>query len=79
MTQLEWRQLEETVLGLSAAEKERLRALLSRSVDTGHTATDPLLGLMADEPELVDSVVESAMLARERDPLRISDHAEDAA
>jgi predicted DNA-binding antitoxin AbrB/MazE fold protein len=29
------------------------------------TPADPLLGLMSDEPELLDAVVEEAMLARE--------------
>jgi hypothetical protein len=79
MTQREWQQLEETVLGLTGAEKERLRALLNRSAHTEQRAPDRLLGLMADEPDLVDSVVESAMIARERDPLRIGGHAENAA
>jgi hypothetical protein len=32
---------------------------------------DPLLGLMADEPQLLDEVVEAAMVARERHPLRL--------
>jgi predicted DNA-binding antitoxin AbrB/MazE fold protein len=31
---------------------------------------DPILGLMADEPGLVDQVVEAAMAARESHPLR---------
>ncbi len=31
---------------------------------------DPLMGLMADEPELVDMIVEEAMLARESHPFR---------
>jgi len=33
---------------------------------------DKLLGLFADEPELVDNVTESVMQARENDPLRVS-------
>ena len=34
-------------------------------------ATDnPLLGLMANEPELVDAIIEVAMLARESHPFR---------
>jgi predicted DNA-binding antitoxin AbrB/MazE fold protein len=37
------------------------------------TADDPLLGLMADEPELVDAIVEEAMLARESHPFRAND------
>ena len=31
---------------------------------------DPLLGMFADEPEIIDQVVESAMMARELHPLR---------
>ena len=34
------------------------------------TAADPLLGLMADEPELLDEVVEDALAARESHPFR---------
>ncbi len=34
---------------------------------------DPLLGLFSDEPELMDRVLEDAMLARERDALRPPD------
>jgi Protein of unknown function DUF104 len=34
---------------------------------------DPLLGLMADEPNLLDEVVEAAMVARETHPLRAAD------
>lgn len=33
---------------------------------------DKLLGLFADEAELLDHVTESAMRARENDPLRVS-------
>jgi hypothetical protein len=32
-----------------------------------------VVGLFADEPELLDEVCEQAMLARERDPLRRTD------
>lgn len=31
---------------------------------------DPILGMFAHEPELIDQVVESALAARERDPFR---------
>lgn len=31
---------------------------------------DPLLGMFADEPELMDQIVESTLQAREVDPLR---------
>jgi hypothetical protein len=33
---------------------------------------DKLLGLFANEVELIDNVIESAMKARENDPLRVS-------
>jgi hypothetical protein len=79
MTQLEWQQLEQTVQNLSAAEKDRLRLLLNRSLAGESSVADPLLGLMADEPDLVDRVLEAALMARERDPLRAAANAEDAA
>jgi hypothetical protein len=31
-----------------------------------------IIGLFADEPELIDEVCEGAMAARERDPLRLA-------
>lgn len=34
------------------------------------TSFDPVLGMFADEPDLLDEVVESAMQVRERDSLR---------
>jgi predicted DNA-binding antitoxin AbrB/MazE fold protein len=34
---------------------------------------DPILGLMADEPQLLDEVVEAAIVARESHPLRAAD------
>jgi uncharacterized protein involved in tellurium resistance len=33
---------------------------------------DKLLGLFANEVELIDNVIESAMKARENDPIRVS-------
>jgi predicted DNA-binding antitoxin AbrB/MazE fold protein len=36
-------------------------------------ATDPILGLMADDPDLIDQVVETAMVARELHPFRTND------
>jgi hypothetical protein len=79
MTQIEWQQLERTVLNLSAAEKQQLRVLLDQSLAEQTNAADPLLGLMADDADLIDQVVEGAYMARERDPLRIAADAEDAA
>jgi hypothetical protein len=35
-------------------------------------AADPVAGMFADDPELLDQIVEEAMQARERDPFRLS-------
>jgi hypothetical protein len=60
------------------APRERLR-LVERVIhdltDGGEVEAAPgdpgaILGLFADEPELMDEVSEAAMVARERDPLR---------
>ncbi len=41
-------------------------------IETKRTVVqDQLLGLFADEPELIDEITESAMAARELDSLRI--------
>jgi hypothetical protein len=37
---------------------------------TTHAQRNGMLGLFADDPDLVDQVLESAMAAREQDPLR---------
>jgi hypothetical protein len=72
MTQLEWEKLAETVVHMTDDEKQRLLTLLTNSLTTNPpVGSDPLLGLMSDEPELLDAVVESAMAARERDLLRL--------
>ncbi len=71
MTTLQWKQLEETVVQMTSEEKERLVALLNRPpANESIPAADPLLGLMADESELMDQVVEEAHAARELHPLR---------
>jgi hypothetical protein len=63
------------------APRERLR-LVERVI---HDLTDvgeieaaagdarTIIGLFADEPDLMDEVCEGAMVARERDPLRVRD------
>jgi predicted DNA-binding antitoxin AbrB/MazE fold protein len=40
------------------------------NVPAASVANDPLMGFMSDEPELVDAIVEEAMVARESHPLR---------
>lgn len=72
MTDLEWRKLEKALAHMTPAEKRRLLALVSSSLSAeAAPAKDPLLGLMADEAELIDEIIESAYAARERHPLRL--------
>ena len=52
---------------------EALVQTLIAQLDTSEIAPDPLLGLFADEPELLDLVVQEAMHARETQPLRLAD------
>jgi predicted DNA-binding antitoxin AbrB/MazE fold protein len=48
--------------------------LREASNDKAHDLTaDPLLGLMANEPELLDRIVDAAMVARETHPLRAAE------
>ena len=47
---------------------EALVQTLIAQLDTGEIAPDPLLGLFADEPELLDLAVQDAMHARETQP-----------
>lgn len=60
------------------APRERLRLVervihdLTSAGDVEAVFNNPgaIVGLFADEPELMDEVSEAAMVARERDPLR---------
>jgi len=47
---------------------DALRAYLERL-----SRVDPFLGMFADEPEMVDGLVQQAMLARESTPLRLNE------
>jgi len=49
----------------------RFRELVGRK-DQVNQLPDPLLGMFADEPDLMDEIVDSAMRARESHPLRRS-------
>ena len=44
--------------------------LHEKSGSSASQTDDPLMGFMSDESELVDAIVEEAMLARESHPLR---------
>jgi hypothetical protein len=58
---------------MTPEEKVRLLTLVNSSLSGEITPTkDPLLGLMADEQELVDDLVQAAYAAREHHPLRLS-------
>jgi hypothetical protein len=72
MIQLEWQKLEETLAHMTPEEKAHLLALVNTSLSGKATSPkDPLFGLMADEPELVDDVTQAAHAAREHHPLRL--------
>jgi hypothetical protein len=48
------------------APADLIKEMVARAV------SDPFLGMLADEPELIDQVTEEAMRAREEHPLRQS-------
>lgn len=68
----------EQVRALARRRNSTIEALIEDVIvqlaDAAKTDTtkneDRILGMFADEPELLDEVVQSAMQARERDPLR---------
>jgi predicted DNA-binding antitoxin AbrB/MazE fold protein len=60
LTPLNLPEATEVVVTLREASNNKIQDLPS----------DPLLGLMSDEPNLLDQVVEAAMVARETHPLR---------
>jgi hypothetical protein len=69
-------QTSERARRLAQARGTTIQALvqsLITQLDRGEVAHDPLLGLFADEPDLLDQVVDQAMQARETQPLRIAD------
>ena len=73
MTQIQWQQLEATVAQMTDAEKQRLTGLLEKSVISSKIENekhDPVIGLFADEPELMEKVIELVYRDRETAPLR---------
>jgi hypothetical protein len=74
MTQIQWQQLEATFAGMTEAEKQRLAGLLTPAAANAlPSSSNPSLGLFADEPELIDEIMEGVYLARETHPLRTRD------
>ena len=60
----------DAIHGLSHEEKFKLRRLLDEELkysppQNGDTRRHSLIGLLADEPELADQILDSAMIARE--------------
>jgi hypothetical protein len=58
---------------LAAARQCSLEELIKdllKQTEAHKPLQDPYLGMLADEPELIDRVTESAMKAREEHPLR---------
>ena len=54
------------------ATENLLEKLNEMKMKSESVKLDKLLGLFADEAELIDNVIESAMKSRENDPLRVS-------
>lgn len=66
MTQIQWQQLEATVALTSESERRRLAALLGRTdKPKSQSRPDPIIGLFADEPELIERIVKEAYADRE--------------
>lgn len=74
MTQIQWQQLEAAVAGMTEQEKQRLASMLTPVNANGlPSPSNPSLGLFADEPELVDEIMEGVYIARETHPFRAGD------
>ena len=71
MTQLQWQQIEIAVASMTEAERERLALLIGKAPASSPPVES--LGLFADEPELLDEVMEGVYAAREKHPLRVVD------
>jgi hypothetical protein len=73
MTQQQWRQFEQAIAEMTDDEKSRLLEMVRCALSQSPSASDdPVLGMMADEPQLVDQIIESTYASREKDPLRHS-------
>lgn len=63
-------------LKLAASRQCSLEDLIKdilEQMEVSETASDPFLGMFAHEPELIDQVIASTMMAREAYPLRQQD------
>lgn len=64
----------EQVRALSPGERSKLVELVVHVLaeQPPRSTSSSVIGLFADEPELIETVCEEAMQARERDPLRLA-------
>lgn len=70
MTQIEWQELEAAVSQMTDADRQKLASFLASADSRVKPSSNPSLGLFADEPELIDEIMESVYIARETHPLR---------
>jgi len=68
MSDIQWKELSETISGMTPDERKRLRDLLNGRT-RAETSGAPLLGSMADDTSLL---VGEAMASRENDPFSLS-------
>jgi hypothetical protein len=65
----------ESIQRIAARRRATVETLIQdlvRRLVAIETTDDPLLGMFAQEPDLMDAVTAAAMSARENDPLRLS-------
>ena len=67
------RQLLQAIRQLPRGDQLRLveRIVHELAEEHGSPSPDVVVGLFADQPDLIEAVSEEAMQARERDPLRV--------
>jgi hypothetical protein len=71
MTQIQWQHLESLLAEMTADDRQRLVTMLDSPPPIDAPNADPLLGAMADEPELLDRVMVSIYKSRETRPWRV--------
>jgi hypothetical protein len=66
----------ERIERIAARRSSTVETLVKEIIDllaTVEVSADPMMGMFADDPDLMDQITASAMKARENDPLRL-DH-----
>ena len=70
MTQLEWQQLEATVAGMTAEEKQRLLSLVSERESTSRPSPESIIGAFADDANLIEQIIQDTYRLRETQSFR---------